>query len=99
MELRQAILRWYKHEHAHWGVAIDGIHVHGFKEKVTAECFKSGEVLHMTKQSIDIERNGIHVHGLKEKATSERFKSGEKLVMKKRQIDDEKNCKQLTLGI
>ena len=52
--LIHAILRHYKYEESHWGVAYDGIHVRGLKHSVTAYYFKSDESV--TMSSKDVER-------------------------------------------
>ena len=54
--LKQAILKRYKYQSSSWGIAINGIHVRGIKDTVTASFFKSSESLTMTKKEIEQEK-------------------------------------------
>ena len=51
--LKKAILKRYKYHESHWGIAIDGIHVRGIKDTVTASYFKSGETITMTQKEVE----------------------------------------------
>ena len=56
--LKRAILKHYKYQESHWGVAIGGMHIRGIKSTVIASYFKSGESITMTDKEVEQMRKG-----------------------------------------
>jgi len=56
--LKRAILKHYKYHNSHWGIAIDGMHIRGIKNTVTASYFKSGKTITMEQKEVEQMKKG-----------------------------------------